>query len=88
MNRRPRFQFSIRWLFIATTVAAIVAATVARIEAPRFARNIIGAYFIVWAAYLTFNLFRMVQVIGDSRRRLREIQQSRQAAGESRDRTR
>jgi uncharacterized membrane protein YfcA len=82
MNRRPRFQFSIRWLFVATTVAAIVAATVARIEAPRFARNIIGAYFIIWATYLTFQLFRIVQVIADSRRRLQQIRQSRQVAND------
>jgi hypothetical protein len=80
MSQPRRLQFSVRWLFVATPVAAVVAALAARIEAPRFARGIIGAYFIVWATYLTFNLFRMIRVIGEGRRRLEQIRHRRRLA--------
>lgn len=80
MKRRPRYQFSIRWLFVLTTVVAVVAAMASRIQAPQFARTIIGVYFMVWSIYLAFHLKRMFHVFATRRDRLEEIQKRRQAA--------
>lgn len=80
MSRRESFQFSVRWLFVVTTLVSVVAAIMSRLQGPQVARAIIGAYFIVWSAYLAVKLKRTLRVLTSTRDRLERIELQRRTA--------
>lgn len=86
MSRRESFQFSVRWLFVVTTLVSVVAAIISRLQGPQVARAIIGAYFIVWSAYLAVKLKRTLRVLTSTRDRLERIELQRRTACRSKPR--